>query len=157
MKKNSGLFSLAGLLILCATLAAFLFPLAPGLARTNGSEAYQGYNFIFSNDAQGAYSSNGGMIAAFTLLIIAAVFQITGFIFSFGQGGRKFAAFMEILAGLCVAASAVIFFLAHVLIGDFLGSAAPMKLGWGFIAAGASSAVSAILSLVSGVLVFKEK
>lgn len=157
MKKNSGLFSLAALLILCATLATFLFPLGAGLARADGSEAYQGYNFVFSNDAQGVYSPNGGMIAAFVLLVIAAVFQMTGFVFSFGQGGRKFAAFMEILAGLCVVACAVIFFLGHVIIGDFLGSAAPMKLGWGFIAAGASSAVSAILSLVSGVLVFKEK
>ena len=67
MKKNSGLFSLAALLILCATLAAFLFPLGAGLARTDGSEAYQGYNFVFSNDAQGVYSPNGGMIAAFML------------------------------------------------------------------------------------------
>lgn len=157
MKKNSGLFSLMGLLVLFATLAAFLFPLAPGLARIDGSESYMGYNFIFSNDAQGAYNSNGGMVAAFTLLIIAAVFQLICFVFSFGQGGRKFAAFMEILASFCAVAAAVIFFLAHLFIGDFLGSAAPMQLGWGFIAAGISAILSGVLSFVSGVLVFKEK
>lgn len=156
MKKNSGLFALIGLLALLATLGAFLFPLAPGLKDTINNEGYMGYNFVFSNDAQGMVDPNGGLIAAFSLMVIAAVFQAFGFIFSFGEGGRKFAAFLHIVGGLCMVATAVLFFLAKVMVGNFLPGA-NIVLAWGFIVAGACAALSAILSLGAGFKVYNEK
>jgi hypothetical protein len=157
MKKNSGLFALIGLVALLATLCAFLFPLAPGLVDAKTGDALMGYNFIFSNDAQGSYDPNGGLIAAFALMVIAAVFQLFGFVFSFGEGGRKFAAFMHIVAGLCMVATAVLFFLAKIMIGTSFLPGAELHLGWGYIASGISAAVSGLLSCGSGFKVYNEK
>jgi hypothetical protein len=157
MKKNSGLFALIGLVALLATLCAFLFPLAPGLVDASTGDALRGYNFIFSNDAQGSYDPNGGLIGAFSLMVIAAVFQLFGFIFSFGEGGRKFSAFMHIVAGLCMVAAAVLFFLAKVMVGSSFLPGADLKLGWGFIAAGISAAISGLLSCGAGFKVYNEK
>jgi hypothetical protein len=157
MKKHSNLFPLLSFVVILATIGAFLFPLGPGLISLNPVyEEYVGYNFVFSNDAQGVTDSYGAFIAVFTLLIIAVVFQLIAFIFSFGKGGRKFSAFMQILAGLCMVAVTVIFFLGQIIVGDFVAGSTTI-LGWGFIAAGASSAVSALLGCGIGFRVFNEK
>lgn len=156
MKKNSGMLAIVGLVALCATLCAFLFPLAPGLVDTVQNESYMGYNFVFGNNAQGLEYPFGGMIAAFALLIIGGSFQLLGFIFSLGQGGAKFSAFLHIVGGLSMIAAAVLFFLAKIIVGEFIPGT-NLVLGWGFIAAGASAAVSGLLSVVPGFIVMKQK
>jgi hypothetical protein len=156
MKKNSNLFPLLSFLAILATTAAFLFPLGTGLVDVKTGEEFMGYNFVFGNNAQGVTTPYGGLIAAFTLLIVAGSFQLLGFVFTFGQGGRKFAAFTSIVAGLCMVASAILFFLGQIIVGNFI-SGSTTAIGWGFLAAGASAAVSALIGIVVGFKVFAEK
>lgn len=155
MKKNNGLFALLGLVVILLTAGALLFPLGAGIRLSSGEEI-MGYSFVFSNDAQNVYQPHGGLIGAFALSLIGAFFQLVAFIFSFGEGGRKFAAFSHIVGGLAMVAAGVLFFLANIMIGNFVAGGAN-TLGWGFIASGACAAISGLLGGGMGFKVFSEK
>lgn len=149
MKKTSSLPGLLGLLAILFTASAFLFPIGNGLllAMSDGSkEAFAGYDFVFANNAS-QITSNPSMIAFFVLLIVAVVFQLLAT--AFGWYGGKFTAFLHVVAGLCLLTCAVLVFLTPITIGAWVAGTT-VSLGYGFIVAGASAAVSAILSLVVG-------
>jgi hypothetical protein len=160
MKKDKISLSLIGLIALVLTTAAFLFPLAPGLVETVQGEGYMGYNFVFSNTAQGVVDAYGGMIAAFVLMVIGAFFQVLGFIFGFGASGKQFAGFMHMIGGVSMVASGVLYFLGKLLTSGFMPnttSGVNIVLGYGFIAAGACAVVSGLLSVVFGYRAFASK
>jgi hypothetical protein len=155
-KKNSNLFGLIGFVAFVLTIGALLFLFGTGISvianKGNADPSnLMGYYFIFGNNAQQVYTL-GAMVAAWTLSLIAVVFQLLGLFFSFGEG-KKFAAFLNVVSALCLIATAVIYFLATKVEGNFLTGDVTYKLGWGFIAAGACAGVSALLDLVFG---FKE-
>lgn len=153
MKKTSGLPGIVGLTAILFTIGAFLFPLGAGLVIPATGESFMGYDFVFGNTAS-QITNEGSMIAVFVLLIIAALFQLIAVVF--GWFGGKFTSFLHIVSGFCLAACAVLFFLSFLIIGAWLSGTSVM-LGYGFIAAGACSAVSAILSLIIGFKGMSEK
>jgi hypothetical protein len=156
MKKTSSLPGLLGLLGLLFTASAFLFPIGTGLilAMSDGStEAFPGYDFVFANNAS-QISSNPSMIAFFVLIIVAADFQLLAT--AFGWFGGKFTAFLQIVAGLCLLACAVLIFLSPIIIGSWV-TGDTVTLGYGFIVAGASAAASALVSLIVGIRGFSVK
>jgi hypothetical protein len=160
MKKNNGLLVLLGIVILIASIAAMLFPLGTGLVTSQGDQIV-GYDFVFGNSSArinpeqgGPY---GGLITAFVLGCVGGLFQILAFVFSFGQGGKKGVGFMDIVAGLCFIVTAVLFFLAKNLVGNYLDGKVTLTLGWGFLAAAIAAAVSGLLSLGVGIKAFVAK
>src|SRR5574344_1302376 len=159
MKKNNGLMILLGMVAILCAIGAMLFPLGAGFV-TSTNEAIVGYDFVFGNSAalvnpalDGPYA---GLITAFVFGCVGGLFELIAFTFSFSQGGKKFAGFMDILTGLCFAVTALLFFLAKSLIGGYK-LAAYCTLGWGFILAGAFAAVTAMASIVAGVIGMKSK
>ena len=90
------------------------------------------------------------MIAAFVLLVIAAVFGAFGTILPL-TGSTKFSGFLDIVAGLCLASTAVLFLIAPMIV-----SLDPVKatysLGYGFMTAGLVAGVGALILLVIGFL-----
>jgi hypothetical protein len=163
MKKNKNWLVYVTLAALILTLAAFLFPLGSGIVRTvtgAGKESIMGYDFIFGNKAMlGGLYATSPFIAAFSLLIIAAVFQIVAFIFYFPEGSHKFAGFMNAVGGLCILVAGIIFILAVPLAGSVLPAAKNVTytLGYGFLIAGIAGAASGIASIVAGVIPFLGK
>lgn len=145
-KLNSILAGVATLLI----GALFLLLIAPGV-NFDGSACY-GYDLMFGNDSIAPLVSPvGAFIAVFVLLIVAAVFNAAATTFysiDKQNQSHKFCAFLMILAGLAMGASAALFFLAPMFFADFAGT---VSLSWGGIACGAASAVAAVASLVGGV------
>jgi hypothetical protein len=76
----------------------------------------------------------------FVLGCVGAFFQFIAFVFSFGQGGKKFVGFYGLVAGLCFIATAILFFLAKKpcrWLSRYHGQPErfTLTLGWGFIAA----------------------
>ena len=102
MKKNNGMLVLLGMVIILVSIAAVLLPLGTGFVTAQGDNII-GYDFVFGNSSArinpeqgGPY---GGLITAFVLGCVGGLFQIIALIFSFGQGGKKFVGFMDIVAG----------------------------------------------------------
>jgi hypothetical protein len=159
MKKNNGLMILLGMIAILCAIGAMLFPLGAGFVTTE-KEAIVGYDFVFGNSASLVNPAlNGpypGLITAFVLGCVGGAFELIAFIFSFSQGGKKFAGFMDVLTGICFAVTALLFFLAKNLIGGYK-LANYCTLGWGFILAGAFAAGAAVLALVAGVIGMKSK
>ena len=159
MKKNNGLMILLGMVVILLSIGAMLFPLGFGFITKQG-EGIVGYDFVFGNSAAGVNPANGGpyggLITAFVFGCIAALFELIAFIFSFGNGGKKFSGFMYVLTGICFAVTALLFFLAKQMIAGY-ANAANLTLGWGFIIAGAFAAAAALLSIGTGVLGLKSK
>lgn len=152
MKKNSLLPGILGIAAVIAIACALLFPLGPGLVANDAfAEAARGYDFVFGNEALQLNDPHGAMIAWFVLLLIAAFFGIIATITGFFGG--KVGAFFSFLTGLICVACAILFFLSPIMVGTgwagALGTSA--KLGWGYLAAGISSAVAALASLIVGV------
>lgn len=146
---------------LILTTGAFLFPIGTGLVRTstpNIVENFPGYDFIFGNSALQLYST-GGFIAAFSLMVIAAVFQLVAFIFVIPnpEGSHKFAGFMNIVGGLCIIATAVLFIFVKSLSPIKGGSNVTFSIGWGFLAAAISAGVSGLISCVMGFIAMSKK
>jgi len=153
MKKNSILPGLLGIVALCFTLSAFLFPLGPGAITAEGDVIY-GYDLMFGNKAVAAFETPvGPFIAVFVLFVISAVFQILGTVF--GWRGGKFTGFLHILSGLMMVVSAVLCFLVGVVTPA--GNLVTLSLDWGFLGTGISAAVSGLLSLFIGVRSFFAK
>ncbi len=156
MKKTSNLSGLLGVIALAFTLGAFLFPLGTGLslATVDGTvEAFPGYDFVFGNNAARIVASPA-MIAFFVLLVVAVVFQLLGT--GFGWYGGKFTGFLHLVSGLSLIVAAVLALLASVLIGAWVGGATA-SLGYGFLGAGISAAVSGLLSVFIGIRGFVKK
>jgi hypothetical protein len=160
MKKNNGLGVLLGIVIVILSIGAMLFPIGAGFTTSLG-EPIRGYDFVFGDSAQWVNSNNGGpyggLIAAFVLGCVGGAFQLIALALSFGQGGKKFMGFMDIVGGLCFAVTAVLFFLAKSLVNGYLYNQVSLTLAWGFIIAGACAAASALLSLVVGFKAFLTK
>lgn len=153
--KKQPVMIIGGLICLVLILCAFLFPIAPGIVRSNG-DVFRGYDFIFTNDAaEITKEASGGMIAAFVLLVIAAVFGAFGTILPL-TGSTKFSGFLDIVAGLCLASTAVLFLIAPMIV-----SLDPVKatysLGYGFMTAGLVAGVGALIFLVIGFLGMSSK
>lgn len=156
MKKHSLLPGIVSIVALLAIVGALLFPLGAGLvAKGTFVEAARGYDFVFGNDALQINNPYGSMIAWFVLLLIAAFFGLVGSVTGFFGG--KVGAFFDFVAGLIAVVCAILFFLSPVMVGNSWVSAfntaeagVTANLGWGFIAAGASSAVAAVLNLFVG-------
>jgi hypothetical protein len=162
MKKNNGMLVLLGMVIILVSIAAMLLPLGTGFVTAQGDNI-TGYDFVFGNSSArinpeqgGPY---GGLITAFVLGCVGGLFQIIALIFSFGQGGKKFVGFMDIVAGLCFVTTAILFFLAKSLVGSYLNGNAQigLTLSWGFLGAAIASAVSGVLSLGVGFKTFLAK
>ncbi len=152
MKNKTNLPGILGIVALVATLCAFLFPLGPA-ALTVEKDVIYGYDLMFGNKAIMLVELPiGAYIAVFVLLVISSVFQLLATVFGFHGG--KFTGFLHILSGLMLGASAVLVFLVSSL---FPASDTAVTLAWGFIATGASLAVSALLSLFIGVSAFGKK
>ena len=156
MKKHSLLPGIVSIVALLAIVGALLFPLGAGLvAKGTFLEAARGYDFVFGNDALQINNPYGSMIAWFVLLLIAAFFGLSGSVT--GCFGGKVGAFFDFVAGLIALVCAILFFLSPIMVGNSWVSAfntaeagVTANLGWGFIAAGASSAVAAVLNLFVG-------
>lgn len=148
MKKNSLLPGIVSIVALLAIVAALLLPLGTGLISTIGNiaEPAAGYDFVFGNDALLINDPHGAMIAWFVLLLIAAFFGLVGSITGFFGG--KVGAFFDFVTGLITLASTILFFLSATIVGQtWVGE---VSLGWGYIAAGASSAFATLLFLFVG-------
>lgn len=153
MKKQS-LMIIGGLIAALLCLAAFLFPIAPGVIRTTGDivEYIRGYDFVFTNDAimlEQTLEANGGMIAAFVLLIIGAVFAVFGLLLPL-TGSTKFSGFLDVIAGLCFLATGIIFVLALQILGLSDANNYTWSLGYGFLVAGIAAALGGVIELVIG-------
>ncbi len=152
MKNKSFLPGILGIAALVFTLCAFLFPLAPAAFSAQMDTIY-GYDLMFGNKAIAAFDTPvSTYIAVFVLLVISAVFQLLATIFGFNGG--KFTGFLHILSGLMLGVSAVLTFLVGTLAPS---GTVTLTLAWGFIATGASLAISALLSLAIGVKAFAKK
>lgn len=152
MKKTANnLFAVLGLLSLVLIGVSFLLLLAPGIVgSSSGSEIWAGYDFVFGNDAMRA-DANTAMIAAFVLLVLAALFQALAQPFSWGAGAHKFAAFLNVVSGLLLVAPAIIFFMGlNIVLGSGFIADPTLTLGWGYVATGAVVAVAALASLGAG-------
>ena len=160
MKKNNGLVILLGMVIILLSLGALLFPLGTGFTTDLGDKIVA-YDFIFGNSAAGINTYHGGpyggLITAFVFACVGVFFQLIALLFSFGQGGKKFVGFMDVVAGLCFATTAVLYFLARGLVDGYLNNTVPLTLAWGFLVAGACAAASALLSIGTGVVSFRQK
>lgn len=147
MKKQLTMIIAGGILSLLV-IAAFLFPIAPGIVRAAGgiNETFAGYDFIFTNDAA-AISKTGvtGLITAFVFLIIGASFGVLGTIIPL-TGSTKFSGFLDIVAGLCLTVTGVLFCLALVLAKDNLAviNNGTYSLGYGFLIAGLAALVAGL-------------
>lgn len=152
MKKNSILPGLLGIIAICFTLMAFLFPLAPAATTELGDIVY-GYDLMLGNKAIAAFDTPiGAFIAVFVLFVISAFFQIMGT--AFGFRGGKFTGFLHILSCGMMIASGVLCFLVSLLVKS---DAVSVSLAWGFMATGAASMVSALLSGFIGFSAFGKK
>lgn len=152
MKKTSILPGLLGIIALCFTLMAFLFPLAPAALTGQGDVIY-GYDLMFGNKAIAAFVTPiGAYIAVFCLFVIAAFFQIMGT--AFGFRGGKFTGFLHILSAGSLIASAVLCFLVGLLVK---ADSVSLSLAWGFMATGVASAISGVLSGFIGFSSFASK
>ena len=144
-KLNSILSTVATLLV----GALFLLLIAPALNFDNSW--CRGYDLMFGNDAfSQLVSPIGAFIAVFVLVLVAAVFNLASAVFhgiDKQNQTHKFCAFLMVLAGLALGASAALFFLAPL----FITYAGELTLAWGGIACGACTAVAALASLVGGV------
>lgn len=146
MKKNSLLQGILAIIAVLAIAAALLFPIGTGLVSSFDAIGARGYDFVFGNEAMQLNDPHGAMIAWFVLLIIAAFFGIVGSVTGFFGG--KVGAFFNFLTGLICLVCAILFFLSAVIVGPtWVGE---VSLGWGYIAAGAASAIAALLDLFIG-------
>ncbi len=162
MKKKSLLSGILSVLAVLAIVGALLFPLGDGLIAKGGSfsEAARGYDFVFGNDALQIIDPYGSMIAWFVLLLIAAFFGLVGSVTGFFGG--KVGAFFNFLTGIICFVCALLFFLSGVLVGNtwisVLPSTTTVSLGWGYIVAGACSALAAVIDLfIGGKVLFGKK
>lgn len=141
---------IGGVALLCI-LAAFLLPIGPGIVRVDPAENFRGYDFVFANTAGSlTRHSYGGAIAAFSLLIIAAVFGLFAFFFAIPESTKKFAGVMGVFTALCLIAVGVIFLLGKQVVELSDADMANCKLGFGFWGAGAASFLGALLFLGEG-------
>ncbi len=159
MKKKFNLFATFGFAAMLLTLVAFLFPIGTGVIWTTesaGSVYNCGYDFVFGNDAS-QIESNGFFIAVFVLLIIAAVFQILGTVFTLPNpdASHKFSGFLHFVSALSLVVVAVFFFLGAVLT-ETPNDTYVASLGFGFIGAGVGAALSAVSSLCCFSLTLKK-
>ncbi len=150
MKKKLNLFATFGFASMFFTLVAFLFPIGTGIIWTTesaGSVYNCGYDFVFGNDAS-QIESNGFFIAVFVLLIIAAVFQILGTVFTLPNpdASHKFSGFLHLVSGLSLIVVTLFFFLGAILT-ETPNDTYVASLGYGFIVAGVGAALSALSSL----------
>lgn len=154
MKKNSLLQGILAVVAVLAIVAALLFPIGDGLVTSFDAIGVRGYDFVFGNETMQLNDPNGAMIAWFVLLLIAAFFGIVGSITGFFGG--KVGAFFNFLTGLICLVCAILFFLAAVIVQPtWVGE---VSLGWGYIAAGVSSAVAAVIDLfIGGKTLFAKK
>ena len=154
--KTNKLNSILSSVAVAAIAALFLFLIAPAVSLDASS--CRGYDLMFGNDAISALVSPiGAFIAVFVVTIVAAVFSAVGAIF-YGidkqEQSHKFCAFLLVIAGLGMAASAVAFFLSPMFFAEYCYTT---SLAWGAIASGACSAVAAVAALVAGVKGFLVK
>jgi hypothetical protein len=164
MKKKINWLVYLGIATLVFTLAAFLFPIGPGLTRTLSGgtvEWFRGYDYVFGNNANHIIS-HGAFIAAFSLLIIAAVFELLAFVFSVPnpEGSHKFSGFMYIVSGICSIVTGVIFFLAPMIVVPSVQASAPnvtYALAYGFIIGGGASILGAVVAIINGVMAMMKK
>ncbi len=158
MKKQS-IMIIGGLIAALACLAAFLFPIGDGLVRTSGAlvEAFPGYDFIFTNDAAAiTKEASGAMIGAWVLLVIGSVFSVFGLLLPL-TGATKFPGFIDIVAGLCLLVTGVLFLLAPVVIGLPSVANGSYALGYGFMAGAIAALLGAVIEIALGVLGFTGK
>ena len=164
MKKKINWLVYLGIATLVFTLAAFLFPIGPGLTRTLSGgtiEWFRGYDYVFGNNANHIIS-HGAFVAAFSLLIIAAVFELLAFVFSIPnpEGSHKFSGFMYIVSGICSIVTGVIFFLAPMIVVPSVQASAPnvtYALAYGFIIGGGASILGAVVAIINGVMAMMKK
>lgn len=155
--KTNKLNSILSSVAVVAIAALFLFLIAPAV--NLDASSCRGYDLMFGNDAiqPALVSPLGAFIAVFVVSIVAAVFSGVGAIF-YGidkqEQSHKFCAFLLVIAGLGMAASAVAFFLSPMFFAEY---GYETGLAWGAIASGACSAVAAVASLVAGVKGFLVK
>ncbi len=159
MKKKLNLFATFGFLGVLFTIAAFLFPIGTGVvwATAQAGNSYNaGYDFVFGNDASQIVAS-GYYICAFSLLIIAVVFQILGTVFTLPNpdASHKFSGFLHLVSAIALVVVALFFFLGAKLTPTPNESYVP-SLGYGFIAAGAAAAASAVSSLTTFLVSLKK-
>ncbi len=148
MKKNT-IYIACGFSALLGVIATFLLLIGQGFTNAMG-EYFYCYDFIFGNQAHHA-EANSAMIACFVLLLIASLFLVLSVALSFGKGGKKFAGFLYFVSGILFLVPGVLFFLSLNLVGSFITDPT-LSLGWGFIASGAASLVTAVLCLVPGAI-----
>ncbi len=159
MKKKMNLFATFGFLGVLFTIVAFLFPIGTGIIWTTaeaGNVYNPGYDFVFGNNASQIVAS-GYYICAFSLLIIAVVFQILGTVFTLPNpdASHKFSGFLHLISAIALIVVALFFFLGTKLTPTPNDNYVP-SLGFGFIAAGAGAAASALCSLVTFVVSLKK-
>ena len=155
MKKVLTLIGLVALVLIGATA---LLPIATGIERVAGSsvEAYRAYDFVFSNPANYyTRESNGTMIAAFSLNLIAILFCLLGFVFLVPEGTKKFGSFLLFVGGGCALATGIIYILAKQILN--LEAMVEIKnatfaLKFGFIGAGIGGLAAGALGLAGGFL-----
>ena len=167
MKKKSALLLLAGVVSLLLLLAVFIFPVAPGVIRsiTNPStqvvtrEVYRGYDIVLGNLTISGLEASSGSIAAFTLLIIGAVFSAlaTILVVPNPEGSKKFSGFLFFVAGLCVLMTGILYFCAIPLSELETAANTSYSLGWGMWIASILAIIAAAILLVFGYLAMAKK
>ena len=152
--KNK-LLPIIGLAALVLAIATIIFPVFPGIERVAAgtTETFRAYDFVFGNSAIAyAKESNGAMIGAFILNIIALVFCLAGTIFVLADGTKKFGAFLLIVGGGSVLATGIIYILAKSIIDFSYPATATFNLKFGFLGSGIAGIASGALGLFGGFL-----
>ena len=159
MKKNQSLFILLTLAAIGFLIVASLIPLGPGFIRTvanNGSpytEWFRAYDFVFGNKTQTiTVNGYGALIAAFVMLMVAALFVIIALLMNF-TSSTKFGGFLNVVVALLCIASGVLFLLSK----QVAGLDNTYTIQWGFLIGGAAAIASGLTAGVSGVLAMKAK
>lgn len=157
--KKQPVMIIGGMLGILFVLLAFLFPIGPGLIQSGEGvyNVYPGYDFILTNDANMGLTTeaSSAMIAAFVLLIIGAVFAFLATLLPL-TGSTKFAGFLDVVGGLCLAATGVIYILANILI-ETPGNNTTWALGYGFMVAAVASLIAALTYITLGVIGMSNK
>lgn len=167
MKKKSSLLFLAGAVALLLLLVVFILPVAPGVIRSITdpvtdavtTEVYRGYDVILGNLTINGLQASSGSIAAFTLLIIGAVFVALATILCLPnpEGSKKFSGFLFFVAGLLVLVTGILYICTIPLSELEAAANTSYSLGWGMWVAGIAAIVAAAICLVFGYIAMAKK
>ena len=161
MKKKLNILPILGLAIIALLIVVFVVPVGTGIVGTSAivNLKIPAYDIVFGNETINNLNASSATIAAFTLLVIGAVFQLVAFILCLPnpEGSKKFSGFLFFVGGLCEIVTGAIYLAAVAVTKELLPPGLDYNLAWAFIVSGAVALVTAVVSIGTGVIAFGKK